>query len=190
MLADLLNHDSVTETVEIAGPIGVMALHGGLEADTETIAARIAARSGASRYTVTQGPDLRWHVPSIAYDPAESAALTEFLTHVRAVVSLHGFGRAHLRHTVLVGGRNRDLGEEVADALRRRTELTVLDGDDVPEGLRGTHPANPVNLAERAGVQLELSPGCRAEPHVDRLIDTVSAVIDRHQRSLCERPDC
>ena len=52
-----------------------MAIHGGLEEGTETMAEAVAEATGASLYAVVQPQTLWWHVPSIRYDPAESAAL-------------------------------------------------------------------------------------------------------------------
>lgn len=171
------------------GSIGVMALHGGLEKHTETIAGRIAARTGASLYRVVQPRDLAWHIPSTSYRPDESDGLRSFLSHVRTVVSLHGFGRPHLKRTVLVGGRNTDLGEEVAAAIRRFTDLRVIDDPDgMPKGLAGRHPRNPVNLPELAGVQLELSHSARVAPAVEGVVDALTTVIRGHQASVCPRP--
>lgn len=162
-----------------------MALHGGLERHTARIAGRIADATGASLYRVTQPPDLAWHIPSTEHDPAVSPVLRRFLRHVSTVVSVHGFGRPSLRRTVLVGGRNRSFGREIAAALRRRTSLTVVDDlDAIPAGLRGRHPANPVNLPARAGVQLELSPSARVAPEVDGVVAAVSAVVRAGQASL------
>lgn len=158
-----------------------MALHGGVEPGTAPIAHQVAERSGASLYTVTQPDDLVWHLPSTMYDPGESAALRSFVSHVRTVVSLHGFGRPHLRRTVLVGGRNAVLGAELARSIRSHTKLTVVDDPvQIPRGLRGRHHANPVNLPPDAGVQLELSASARVTPHVDGLVEALVAVVRRH----------
>ena len=46
-LAELLAVAGVEERVELAGPVGLLAFHGGLEGGTETVAAAAAARSGA-----------------------------------------------------------------------------------------------------------------------------------------------
>lgn len=166
-----------------------MALHGGLERHTATIARRVAARTGASLYRVSQPRDLAWHIPSTAHHPSESPALTEFLGHVRTVISLHGFGRPHLTRSVLVGGRNAVLGAQVAAALRRFTELRVVDDPAViPKGLGGRHPANPVNLPELAGVQLEMTQSARAEPHVEGVIEALTAVVSANLRSICPQP--
>lgn len=178
MLADLLAHDGVVEEMSLAGPMGVMALHGGLEKETAPIAREVAAATGASLYVVEQPGNLAWHIPSVRYRPEDSARLATFLGHVRTVVSIHGFGRDHLRTSVLVGGRNAELGGVVAAALRTGTGLRVVDDrDEIPAGLRGMHRHNPVNLAPEAGVQLELSHSARVAPHRAALVSTLSRVL-------------
>ena len=176
--AQLLARDDVIETMELAGPCGVMAIHGGVERHTDSIAHAVADRCGASRYVVTQPASLGWHVPSTRHEPGSSPALDEFLDSVETVVSIHGFGREHLRRSVLVGGRNDDARHRMVRALARRTDLRVVTGDRIPRGLRGMHPANPVNRAARAGVQLELSHSPRRPPHVTGLIDAIVDVVD------------
>lgn len=166
MLADLLATPGVREVHAAGGDLGVMALHGGLEEGTFEIAEAVADASGASLYAVVQPDDLAWHVPSIEYDPAASPALRAFLDGVATVVSIHGFGRIGMRHTALVGGRNRPLGARVAAALRRHGELrAVTDISKIPRTLRGLHPRNPVNLPRHQGVQLELTADLRRGRH-------------------------
>lgn len=174
-LTELLAHPGVREELTLAGPVGVMALHGGLEAETDSIAREAAALSGASLYVVTQPSDLAWHLPSIRYRPEVAPRLARFLDHVRRVVSIHGFGRRHLPRTVLVGGSREDRRSEAATVLRRHTTLRVLDDlDQVPNRLRGVHPDNPVNLPPEGGAQLELSAGARREPHRAELVRAVA----------------
>jgi phage replication-related protein YjqB (UPF0714/DUF867 family) len=157
----------------------VIALHGGLETGTERIAALAADRTGASLYTITQPPDLAWHIPSTRCTPADSPAFTQFLGHVRTVISVHGFGRPHLRRSVLVGGRNRHFRSEVAAALRHRTGLTVIDDPTrIPAGLRGRSPANPVNFPSEGGVQVELSPSARVAPELDAVVGALAVAIE------------
>ena len=65
---------------------------------------------------------------------------------------------------LLLGGRNRSLADHLAGHLR--THLPddfgiVHDVDDIPDGLRGQHPRNPVNRPLNRGVQLELPPTAR-----------------------------
>ncbi len=166
MLGELLAHPGVEEICTLDSRFGVLAFHGGnLERGTDGIAAAVASRAGASLYAVRQPADLRWHVPSVAFDPAASPALARFIAHVDAAVAVHGYGREGMWTTLLVGGRNRALGDQLARALRG----TLGDGfsvvDDVPaipERLRGLDPRNPVNLPRFAGAQLELPPRVRS----------------------------
>ncbi|MGH9136393.1 MAG: poly-gamma-glutamate hydrolase family protein [Acidimicrobiales bacterium] len=165
MLAELLAHPGVEEECILRGAFGLMAFHGGnLERGTDDIAAAAAARAGASLYVVRQPPDLRWHVPSVAFDPTASAALAGFLDHVTAAVAVHGYGREGMWTTLLLGGRNRPLAARLGAALR----TSLGDGFDVvddltaiPMQLRGLDPRNPVNRPVLAGVQLELPPRVR-----------------------------
>ena len=139
-----------------------MALHGGIEEGTAELAAAAADRSGSSYYSVVIGDGLWWHVPSTKFDPRESAALRQFLDHVEVVISVHGYGRRELGATVLLGGGNRALAEEAAEAIGAHTGLsTIHDLNAMPAGLRGMSPANPVNLAPQKGVQVELPPSAR-----------------------------
>ncbi len=186
MLSDLLASPGVTEAVDLRGPAGIMALHGGLEAGTDAIAAGAAAAAAASSYRVVLPDDLAWHVPSTRFDPAESDRLRRFLEHVRVAISVHGFGRRGLERTVLVGGGNRRLAGRVAGALRRHTSLSIVDDvERMPRGLRGLHPRNPVNLPARGGVQLELSPGAREPEAAAGIVAAVASVLRSEQRSLC-----
>lgn len=189
MLAELLASPGVEERVSLAGELGVMALHGGLEAGTVEVAESIAASAAVSLYAVVQPDDLRWHVPSIRYDPQESPAFSRFLEHVRLVVSIHGFGRKGSDREVLLGGRNRRLAELIsAAALHRGLDRVITNLDEMPQALRGLHPRNPVNLPELGGVQIELSVGARQPALLEALIESVSAVLAAEQRSLCAAP--
>lgn len=178
MLDELLAHPLVSEEVQLAGPIGVMAIHGGIEADTAEMAREVAGIAGASLYVVEQSEELAWHVPSTRYDPAHSEALGSFVSHVRKVISLHGFGRDQLRATVLVGGTNQHLRSSVSHILRMRTRLRIVDRmDDIPKPLRGLHPNNPVNLPSERGVQLELSATARLSPHRGKVVEAMVEAI-------------
>jgi phage replication-related protein YjqB (UPF0714/DUF867 family) len=164
MFADLLARPGVEERCDLRSPFGVMAFHGGsLEQVTDVIAEHVADSSGASLYAVVQPPDLRWHIPSKFIDPAASPALTTFVDHVETAIALHGYGRAGLFTTVLVGGRNRELAAHVRSVLADHLdEYAVVDDlEAIPVELRGLHPDNPVNLPRGAGVQLELPPRIR-----------------------------
>ena len=189
MLAELIATPGVTETVRLDGLVGIMALHGGLEAHTAEAARAIAVRAPASSYIVEQPDDVRWHVPSIRFDPTESPALRSFLEHVRLAVSLHGFGRPGLEGVVLVGGSNRRLAAAIGSAIERRDAARVVTAiDEIPVRLRGLHPANPVNLPELGGAQLELSVEARAPERLESIVDAVVTVLTNEQRSLCAAP--
>lgn len=165
MLGDLLGHPGVEEQCELRSPFGLMAFHGGsLERGTDAIATAAADRAGASLYVVRQPPDLRWHIPSAAIDPADSPQLAAFVDHVDVAVAVHGYGRVGMWTTLLLGGRNRSLATQLAVALRAGLgpDFTIVDDVlAIPDGLRGQHPRNPVNLPRHAGVQLELPPRVR-----------------------------
>ena len=165
VLGDLLATPGVEEVCELGSSFGFMALHGGnLERGTDTIARAAADAAGASFYAVVQPPDLRWHVPSVAYDPKDSPCLATFLAHVDTVVTVHGYGREGLWGTLLVGGRNRSLAARLGGELRTHLGdgFTVLDDLlSIPRPLRGLHARNPVNLPRLGGAQLELPPRVR-----------------------------
>lgn len=158
---ELLAQANVTEVCELRSPrLGFMAYHGGqLEKVTDVIASNAARASGCSYYGVLQtDEDSVVHLPSKTVAPAESPKLAEFMGHVDAVITIHGYGRKRLWHALLLGGRNRDLAEHVALHLRRRLpDYDVIDNPgDVPRELAGMHPLNPVNLPPSQGVQIEL----------------------------------
>jgi phage replication-related protein YjqB (UPF0714/DUF867 family) len=162
--AELLAHPGVEEVVELRSRFGFMAFHGGnLEVATDTIAAAAALEAGASLYAVIQPPDLRWHLPSVAFDPEVSPALAAFVDHVDAVVAVHGYGGEGFWTTLLLGGQNRALARHLAGHLRAALpDFEIVDElDSIPVRLRGVHPSNPVNLPAGGGVQLELPPRVR-----------------------------
>jgi phage replication-related protein YjqB (UPF0714/DUF867 family) len=196
VLRALLSLPEVEEICELRGRFGVMAFHGGnLERTTDVIAAEVSRRTGASLYAVVQHAPLRRHVPSVAFDPDHSPALTRFLGRVDTVVAVHGYGREDRFRDLLLGGRNRALARHLAAHLRRELpdDYVVVDRlSGIPAGLRGLHPRNPVNLPAAAGVQLELPPtirwhrearnwsdhdGTPRAPHVTRLIDALSDAV-------------
>ena len=171
MLAELLAHDGVEEHLELRSTVGFLALHGGsLERETDDIAAEAAEQSGASLYALCQPDDLRWHIPSVQMDPAESPALGRFLGHVDVVLSVHGYGRDGLFTTLLLGGGDRALAGHVAGHLRAALPGYTVAADlaDIPKALRGLHPDNPVNRSRGGGVQIELPPRIRLQgPNAD-----------------------
>lgn len=163
--AELLEHDGVEEDLVLRSSFGLMAFHGGsLEEGTDVIAAAVAEQAGASLYAVRQPVGLRWHLPSVEVGPADSPALATFIDHVDLAVAVHGYGRDGMWTTLLLGGRNRDLAAHVGAHVRTSMPgYTVVDElEEIPVALRGVHPANPVNLPRRAGVQLELPPRTRS----------------------------
>jgi phage replication-related protein YjqB (UPF0714/DUF867 family) len=163
--AELLAHDGVEEDLVLGSPFGFMAFHGGnLEEGTDTIAAAAAEAAGASLYAVRQPVDLRWHLPSTEVTPEDSPALAAFLDHVDVTVAIHGYGRAGMWTTLLLGGRNRTLAAHLAGHLRAGMPgYTVIDDlAALPAELRGVHRANPVNRCAGGGVQLELPPRTRS----------------------------
>jgi phage replication-related protein YjqB (UPF0714/DUF867 family) len=183
--AELLAHPEVVEELELRSAVGFLALHGGLEPGTAEIARDAAGRAGSSYYTVNQPRELHVHVPSVDADPEEAPRLAAFLDHVRTVISVHGYYRPLERpQSVLVGGANRALVTTLAAELRAVLPdyLIVDDVDAIPSHMRGLDPRNPVNLAERGGVQLEL-------PHHLRTVrpsryDAESALHEQHTAVL------
>jgi phage replication-related protein YjqB (UPF0714/DUF867 family) len=192
VFAELLQMPGVVEDVRLRSRVGFMAIHGGsLERRTAELATMAADRAGASLYAVRQPEDLRWHLPSHLVGPGGSSGLAQFLDHVEVVFSLHGYGRAGYWTTVLVGGCNRAVAGRTAGALRAALpDYSVIDDlESIPEGLRGLHPMNPVNLPRRGGVQLELPPRVRGlgphwrmlpdgqiAPPVDALVEALAAL--------------
>ena len=190
MFARLLSHPGVAEHVALRRGFGFMAFHGGsLERGTDDIASRAAAAAGCSYYGVVMPPEFRWHIPSKRVDPAQSAALRAFLDHVHTAIAVHGYGRAGMFTTVLLGGRHRTLAGHVATVLRQRlAHYEVCDDlDAIPGDLRGLHLDNPVNRPRFGGVQLELPPRVRGmgpywhgwprqlpNPHTDALVEALA----------------
>jgi phage replication-related protein YjqB (UPF0714/DUF867 family) len=170
VLDQLLATPGVQERCVLGSTFGFLALHGGLEAGTAEIAQAAAVASNASIYAVVQPDDMRWHIPSHAYEPAHSDALLAFLAHVECVVSVHGFGGLRGDDdrwiTGLLGGSNRELAAEVAVQLRAALPgyRWLDDMERIPSHLRGVHRDNPVNMTSGGGVQLELPPRVRKTP--------------------------
>ena len=178
MLDELIATDGVREVAVTRSRVAVMALHGGLEHATFPLAESIAERSGSSLYAVVQPENFWWHVPSTRYDPAMSDALAGIVTHADLAISLHGFGRPGYEDTVLLGGSHRSLAATIGRALRDEGIRAIDEVDEIPKGLRGLHPANPVNLPAHGGVQIELSDGVRRRPVSETLVRVLVAAID------------
>ncbi|WP_051720269.1 poly-gamma-glutamate hydrolase family protein [Streptomyces sp. NRRL F-2799] len=143
-------------TLHLAGPIGLLALHGGVEGGTAELAREVASRTGATLLTFTQPTGPPQHIPSIRMSPC--APLTTFLAHSTLTISLHGHNRRSAPRTIYVGGSNRPAARVLATALSHWAPdfvpLTTL--SEIPNPLRGLHPDNPVNQTREGGVQLEL----------------------------------
>jgi len=191
-LSRLLESPGVIEECALRGSLGFMAFHGGeLEKVTDIVAREAAERSGASYYGIVQRQDPLVHLPSTKVSPDESETLATFLDHVETVVTIHGYGRKHLRRSLLLGGRNRTMARHFAGHLRDGLdEYEIIDDlADIPVKLAGQHPDNPVNRPRDHGVQIELPPyvrwnidaghwsdfgdGGRA-PQVNQLIDALT----------------
>lgn len=154
----------VVEICELRSRVGVMAYHGGaLERVTDVVASEVAGAAGASYYGLVHLADDPRHVPSTEIDPSATTALAGFFEHVEVAVTVHGYGRKHLSHSILLGGRNRQLAAHIAAHLRPLLPgYDVCDElDHIPDGLRGLHPDNPVNRPPHSGVQIELPPSIR-----------------------------
>ncbi|MGZ4706187.1 MAG: poly-gamma-glutamate hydrolase family protein, partial [Acidimicrobiales bacterium] len=95
--------------------------------------------------------------------------------------------------TLLLGGRNRELGRHVGRHLQSGLPgYEIVDAlERIPKELRGLHPENPVNRPRQGGVQLELPPRVRGlgpfwadfraehgddahPPHTEALIDALA----------------
>jgi hypothetical protein len=188
-LSQLLTMDGVSEHSVLRSNFGFMAFHGGsLEEMTDVVASRAAERSGASYYGIQLPDNLEWHIPSHKVTADQSPALSEFLSHVNIVITVHGFGRAGFFTSLLLGGRNRRLAAHLSGSLQQHLPAyrIVDELEDIPQNLRGLHQDNPVNSVEHAGVQLELPPRVRGSsplwwdwegpgltPHTESLIDAL-----------------
>ena len=165
MLEELLATPGVEEVCELRSSFGILAFHGGnLERGTDDIATAAAEEAGASLYVIRQPPDLRWHLPSVEFQPERSPALASFIAHVEVAIAVHGYGRDGWWTTLLLGGQNRPLAAGLAAHLRAGLGdgFTIQDDlEAIPRELRGVNPRNPVNLVPGTGVQLELPPRVR-----------------------------
>src|SRR5690606_8404446 len=102
--AEVLAMPGVREERELRGRVGFMAYHGGgLEEMTDVIARHAAESAAASYYGVVHPAGWDLHLPSTRVTPADSEALSGFLDHVDAVITVHGFGRRPLLTSILLG---------------------------------------------------------------------------------------
>ncbi len=156
-----------------------MAIHGGLEEGTESIARAVTRTTGASLYAVVQPPTLRWHVPSIRFDPAHSKRLRQFLHSVETAISLHGYGEPGLETTALIGGNNRTLAWVIHGELAARGVAAIADLDRIPQRLRGIHRLNPVNRPALAGAQVELPMELRQGRPMQAVIEALVESVEK-----------
>ena len=164
MATSLLETSDAYEELEIRSKVGLMAYHGGtLEKATDAIARETAELCGASYYGLIQTNDDPLHFPSTKLFEYASENLNIFFQHVRVVITIHGYGREHLFHSVLLGGRNRALASHLASFLKMALPDYSFENDleKIPKELRGLHPKNPVNIPALTGVQVELPPTLR-----------------------------
>ena len=164
MATSLLETSDAYEELEIRSEVGLMAYHGGtLEKATDAIARETAELCGASYYGLIQTNADPLHFPSTKLFEYASENLNIFFQHVRVVITIHGYGREHLFHSVLLGGRNRALASHLASFLKMALPDYSFENDleQIPKELRGLHPKNPVNIPALTGVQVELPPTLR-----------------------------
>ena len=164
MATRILETSDAYEELEIRSKVGLMAYHGGtLEKATDAIARETADLCGASYYGLIQTNDDPLHFPSTKLFEYASENLNIFFQHVRVVITIHGYGREHLFHSVLLGGRNRALASHIASFLKMALPDYSFENDleQIPKELRGLHPKNPVNIPALTGVQVELPPTLR-----------------------------
>jgi phage replication-related protein YjqB (UPF0714/DUF867 family) len=152
-------------TLTLGSEVGVLALHGSKEGGTAELAYEVAARTGASCLVFTQPAGDPVHIPSHRMSAAHSTALRDFLAHVTLTVSLHGHFRRSAPRSIFLGGTNREAAHTLRQVFAREAPdfdpVTAL--PDIPSGLRGLHPRNPVNLTAEGGVQLELPLAARTQ---------------------------
>jgi phage replication-related protein YjqB (UPF0714/DUF867 family) len=177
VFADLIATPGVEEIHLGGAPVGVMAIHGGIEEGTDSIAHAVTEATGASLYTVAQPQTLRWHVPSIRFDPAHSKRLRRFLNSVDTTISLHGYGEPGLEATALLGGNNRALAWAIHGELAARGIAAIADLDGIPPRLRGIHRLNPVNRPPLAGAQVELPMELREGRPMHAVIEALAVAV-------------
>ncbi|MEW2129328.1 poly-gamma-glutamate hydrolase family protein [Streptomyces sp. NPDC005435] len=178
--------DFVLRLTRRASHLGLLALHGGVEGGTAELAEEAAARTGATCLTFTQPTTPRVHISSHLLAQAPSRTLEAFLSAVSLTVSLHGHLRPATPHAIFLGGTNRAAAETLAAALRTLTPsfTPVTDLAEIPPGLRGLHPRNPVNLTREGGVQVELPLTARTQGLRDVPPEEVVAGVTEGVRRL------
>ena len=150
----------VQEYIQLEGPLGLMAIHGGgIEPGTEEIARYVAYHSGASLYIYAgrrSGGNLSLHRPSHDGRIEERALVVQFLKHVNTAISIHGHGRRQNR--AYVGGLHQNMVQSFVELARPALSQYewISDPKIIPSGLSGQSPSNVVNLPPAKGMQLEL----------------------------------
>lgn len=137
--------------------LGVLALHAGIEAGTGELAHEIGRTHGCTSLVVRQaGTTLDHHRPSHHYTADRVPEMGSYLAQVRFSLSLHGHNRR--TRAIYLGGRNRTEAYQLAGVLRPALpDWDLVDQlSEIPDGLRGVNPANPVNMSEAGGVQVEI----------------------------------
>ena len=129
----------------------VMAPHGGnIEPGTSEIAGEIADDAFAlySFQGQKKGNNARLHITSHRFDEPRAVTLAQ---QAQIVLSVHGMtGNDEF---VMVGGLHQDLVSAVKSSL----EGAGIEARDPPAHLNAACPTNICNLAQRGGVQLEIS---------------------------------
>jgi len=158
-LAELLLEKDIMEYSILRSPLGVMAIHGGnIERGTEQLAYYIAHHAQASLYVIsprTQKRDWKYHISSNKIDPRHSQTLTEFLSHVKTAISIHG----HIikKNILCIGGLNHVLRKRILHSLKDQFEVVdAVEEGGICKNLSGQNPKNVVNLPPEKGVQIEI----------------------------------
>jgi phage replication-related protein YjqB (UPF0714/DUF867 family) len=114
------------------------------------------------------------HLTSHCFDEPECLDL---VSECDQVIAVHGCRGAEQR--VMVGGRDANLKDAVADALRRAGLVVLTEGHAYP----AVHPANICNRGRSArGVQLEVTHPLRVRPALERVADAVRSALERVPR--------
>lgn len=151
--------------------VAIVAPHGGaIERATSDIARALAGERHNLYLFEGRLPALnheRLHLTSHRFDEPGCLAL---LARCERVLTVHGCNHDDPDPGVLLGGRDTELGEQLAAALRAAGLAVLTRG----HRFAGTHPDNICNRGRRrAGVQLELTGRLRGGP---RQADFVAAV--------------